>query len=128
MILGLYISTSITGYAIIDLDGRLIEIGSWDTRNKNLYPDLFTKAIFIKKQLMQLEFDYNMQLKGVDVEGMKSREKQKEDRKDERTRIQASQQSELIEQRKAGGKPKNFESAGNDTIGSGFGLEAFGPK
>ena len=56
MILGLDISTSITGYAIIDLDGRLIEIGSWDTRNKNLYPDLFTKAIFFKKQLMQMDY------------------------------------------------------------------------
>jgi hypothetical protein len=64
----------------------------------------------------------------METSGLADREKQKEDRKDKRTKIQASQQSELIEQRKAGGKPKNFESAGNDTIGSGFGLEAFGPK
>jgi len=81
-----------------------------------------------KKELMALEFQYNMQLKNMETSGLAEREKQKEDRKDKRTKIQASQQSELIEQRKAGGKPKNFESAGNDTIGSGFGLEAFGPK
>jgi len=81
-----------------------------------------------KKELMGLEFQYNMQLKGIEVGGMKDREKQKEDRKDERTKIQASQQSELIDQRKTGKSPKNFESAGNDIIGSGFGLEAFGPR
>ena len=81
-----------------------------------------------KKELMELEFQYNMQLKGIEVDGMKERESKKEDRKDERTKIQASQQSELIEQRKTGGTPKNFESAGNDTIGGGFDLEAFDPR
>ena len=81
-----------------------------------------------KKELMALEFQYNMQLKGVETEGLKKREKEKEDRKDERTKIQASQQSEMIEQRKTGGVPKNFESSGNDTIGGGFSLEAFEPR
>ena len=81
-----------------------------------------------KKELMELEFQYNMQLKGIDVDGMKERESQKEDRKDERTKIQATQQSEMIEQRKSGKAPKNFESAGNDTIGGGFDLEAFDPR
>ena len=81
-----------------------------------------------KKELMQLEFQMNMQLKGMDVEGMKSREKEKEDRKDERTKIQATQQSEMIEQRKSGKPPKNFESAGNDILGSGFDLGAFEPR
>jgi hypothetical protein len=81
-----------------------------------------------KKQLMELEFQYNMQLKGLEVDGVKQREKDKEDRKDERTKIQASQQSELIDQRKTGKPPKNFESAGNDIIGGGFDLEAFEPK
>jgi len=76
-----------------------------------------------KKELMALEFQYNMQLKGVEVDGMKDREKQKEDRKDERTKIQATQQSEMIEQRKSGKPPKNFESTGNDILGGGFDLE-----
>ena len=81
----------------------------------------------IKKQLMQLEFQMNMQLKQAEVEGMKGREKEKEDRKDERTKIQASQQSELIDQRKTGGSPKKFESAGNDILG-GFDLGGFEPR
>ena len=51
------------------------------------------------------------------VQSIKERDKQKEDRKDERTRIQASQQSELIDQRKGDKPPKNFESAGNDILG-----------
>jgi len=81
-----------------------------------------------KKQLMALEFQYNMQLKGVDVGSIKQREKEKEDRKDERTKIQATQQSELIDQRKTGKPPKNFESAGNDIVGGGFGMNTFEPR
>ena len=82
----------------------------------------------LKKELMELEFQYNMQLKGIEVDGMKEREKQKEDRKDERTKIQATQQSEMIEQRNSGRPPKNFESAGNDPLGGGFDLGAFEPS
>jgi len=81
-----------------------------------------------KKELMELEFQYNMQLKGIEVDGMKDREKQKEDRKDERTKIQATQQSEMIEQRKSGKPPKNFESSGNDIVGGGFDMGSFEPK
>jgi len=82
----------------------------------------------LKKELMALEFQYNMQLKGAEVQGMKNREKEKEDRKDERTKIQATQQSEMIEQRNSGKPPKNFESAGNDILGGGFDLGAFDPS
>ena len=81
----------------------------------------------IKQQLMELEFNYNMQLTQAQGQSKKSQEEFKEDRKDERTKIQATQQSELIDQRKNDLLPKNFESAGNDTMG-GFGLEQFGPK
>ena len=81
-----------------------------------------------KKELMGLEFQYNMQLKGLEVDGQKQKESDKEDRKDERTKLQASQQSELIEQRQKQTGPKNFESAGNDIIGGGFGLGTFEPK
>ena len=68
-----------------------------------------------------------MELKGIQVEGAKGREKQKEDRKDERTKIQATQQSEMIEQRNSGKPPKNFESAGHDILGGGFDLGSFDP-
>ena len=81
-----------------------------------------------KKELMQLEFEMNMQLKNLEVEGQKTRDKEKEDRKDERTKIQATQQSELIDQRKTDKPPKNFESAGNDILGGGFDLGVFDPR
>jgi len=81
-----------------------------------------------KKELMQLEFQMNMQLKGMEVDAQKEKEKQKEDRKDERTRIQATQQSELIDQRKGDKPPKNFESAGNDILSGDFDLGTFDPR
>ena len=81
-----------------------------------------------KKELMQMEFQMNMQLKGVEAEGKRVGEKEKEDRKDERTKIQATQQSEMIEQRNGGKPPKNFESAGNDILGGGFDLGSFDPS
>jgi hypothetical protein len=81
----------------------------------------------IKKELMELEFRLNLQLRQVDVKQINEKDKFKEDRKDERTRIQATQQSELIEQRKTDSAAKNFESAGFDNLG-GFGLEQFDPR
>ena len=86
------------------------------------------QEVMHKKELMAVEFQYNMQLSGVSTEKEKSKEKEKEDRKDERTRIQASQQSELISQRNNGTPPKNFESAGNDILGGGFDLGMYDPK
>ena len=81
-----------------------------------------------KKELMALEFQYGMQLKNMETQGLANREKEKEDRKDERTKIQASQQSEMIDQRKTNKPPKNFESAGNDILGGGFDLGSFDPR
>jgi hypothetical protein len=86
------------------------------------------QEVEFKKELMALEFQYNMQLKSLEVDGIRDREKQKEDRKDERTKIQATQQSEMIEQRNSGKPPKNFESASNDILGGGFDLGAFDPS
>ena len=86
------------------------------------------QEVELKKQLMALEFQYNQQIQNMQSENLKNRETKKEDRKDERTKIQASQQSELIDQRKTGGSPKKFESSGNDILGSGFGMESFSPK
>ena len=86
------------------------------------------QEVAAKKELMALEFQYNMQLKGIEVDGQKTKESAKEDRKDERAKMQATQQSELIEQRQKQTAPKNFESAGNDIMGGGFGLGTFEPK
>ena len=82
----------------------------------------------MKAQLAAQKFQFDMQLKSLETQGIKDREKTKEDRKDERTKIQASQQSELIDQRKTGGAPKNFEDVSNDILGGGFNLGAFEPK
>ena len=81
----------------------------------------------LKKQLMELEFQFNMQLARAQSDNKRSDETQKEDRKDERTKIQATQQSELIDQRKNDLLPKDFESKGFDNLG-GFGLEQFAPR
>ena len=82
----------------------------------------------IKKELMLHEFQLNVKLKEMDLRVINDKDKYREDRKDERTKIQASQQSELIEQRKNNTPPKNFESTmGFDNLG-GFGLEQFDPK
>ena len=81
----------------------------------------------IKKELMAEEFNYNMQLAKARAQAETQKEKEIEDRKDERTRIQATQQSELIAQRQNDELPKNFESAGFDSLG-GFGLEQFEPR
>ena len=86
------------------------------------------REVGYKKELMQMEFQMNMQLKGMEVENKKFGEREKEDRKDQRTKIQATQQSEMIEQRNGGKPPKNFESAGNDTMGGGFDLSSFDPR
>ena len=82
----------------------------------------------LKKELMAYEFNLNMQMQEKQRGVIDAKEKYKEDRKDERTKIQASQQSQLIEQRQTGGKTKEFESSGNDTMGSGFNMEQFEPK
>ncbi len=76
---------------------------------------------------MQLEFQFNMQLAKIESEGKRSAETQKEDRKDQRTKIQATQQSELINQRQNDLLPTDFESKGFDNLG-GFGLEQFTPR
>ena len=81
----------------------------------------------IKKQLMAEEFQYKMKLAQIEANAQATKEKQIEDRKDQRVKIQGTQQSELIDQRKNDLLPKDFESSGNDNLG-GFGLEQFEPR
>ena len=81
----------------------------------------------IKKELMAMEFQYNMQLAEARAKAEKINIDAVEERKDKRIKMQGTQQSELIDQRKNDTLPKNFESAGNDVLG-GFNLEQFSPK
>ena len=78
----------------------------------------------IKKQLMAEEFQYQLQLAQQKNARVSEKEQFIEDRKDKRTKLQATQQSKMIEQRQNDLLPTDFESSSNDNIG-GFGLEQF---
>ena len=79
-----------------------------------------------KRYLMDLEFQYNMQLKGIEAESLMTREDNREKSKSERISQQNTEQSKLINQRKNNLPPQNFEST-EDTL-DGFDLSSFGPK
>ena len=81
----------------------------------------------IKKQLMAEEFQFQLQLAQAEAQGKRAKENEIEDRKDKRTKLQASQQSQMISQRQNDTLPTDFESAGNDSLG-GFGLDQFDPQ
>ena len=66
----------------------------------------------IKRQLMAEEFNYQLQLEQVKVQAEKQKEQQIEDRKDKRTRIAGTQQSQMIDQRKNDLLPIDFEQQG----------------
>lgn len=80
----------------------------------------------IKEQLMSVEFNYNMQLKGMEVSQIKELDMDKEKAKDDRTKLQATQQSKLIEQRQKDLPAMDFESE-EDSL-DGFSLEQFNPR
>jgi hypothetical protein len=86
------------------------------------------KEAEVKKKLMEYEFQLNMQMRNMDQAQSDRKEMFKEDRKDQRTKMQATQQSELIDQRANNKSPKNFESSGNDIIDGGINLGGFDPR
>ncbi len=63
----------------------------------------------IQKQLAELQFGYDQQLKQMEIGAMQSKEAEIEDRKDKRTQMQATQQSQMIQQRQKDTLPTNFE-------------------
>ena len=75
-------------------------------------------AAQIKQAEMERQFQYDMQLKQMDVQVDKSKEQFIEDRKDKRTKIQATQQSEMISQRKNDGLPIDFENQPDQGLGA----------
>ena len=58
MILGLDISTSITGFCVIDADGEIIRGDAWDMRNKNKFKTEFEKAAHLKEELVRIKVQY----------------------------------------------------------------------
>ena len=68
----------------------------------------------IKRELMDLEFNYNMQLGQQKIAREAEREQDIEKRKDERAKIIGTQQSAMIDQKKNDLLPINFENNGMD--------------
>lgn len=67
----------------------------------------------IDMEIMQMKHQFDIQLKQMESEVFKSRESYKEDRKDQRTKKQATQQSKMIEQRKLDLPATDFEKEQN---------------
>ena len=80
----------------------------------------------LKHELMAREFEFNMQLKGVENQNIEQREALREKAKDRRIGLQNTQNSRMIQQRKQNGPPINFES-NEDTL-DGFSLSQFDPQ
>ena len=64
----------------------------------------------LDQQKMMMQHKNDMELKNVEVKGMSEKEKLIEDRKDKRSKMEATQQSEMISQRKNDSLPINFEN------------------
>ena len=74
----------------------------------------------IKTMLMAEQFNYDLKLAQVELQQVKAKEEYIEDRKDKRTKLQATQQSTMINQRKNDLLPTDFEQQGQ---GLGIDLE-----
>ena len=70
----------------------------------------------IRQREMQIQHEFDLQLKKMEVDAMRNKEQYIEDRKDKRTKMEGTQQSKMIEQRKLNLMPTNFEktSPGNN--------------
>jgi len=62
---------------------------------------------------LEMRYQFDMQLKQMDVSRVKEREQFIEDRKDNRTKLQATQQSAMIQQRQQELLPTDFETQSN---------------
>jgi len=66
----------------------------------------------IKKQIMAEQFQYDLQLAQQQNARVSEKEQFMEDRKDKRTKLQATQQSKMIDQRQNDLLPTDFENSG----------------
>jgi len=67
-------------------------------------------AAQLEQEKMQAQFEYDMQLKQMDMQQMDAKEARIEDRKDKRIKMEGTQQSKMIDQRKNDLSPIDFES------------------
>ena len=70
----------------------------------------FQEQAQIKAQEMQLQHQFDLELKQMEVQAMKEKESLIEDRKDKRTQMEGTQQSEMIDQRNNDLMPIDFEN------------------
>ncbi len=87
---------------------------------------LLEKESELKSRLMAEEFNYNIQLGGMETQSLSAREKEREAAKAKRISQQNTEQSKLIDQRKNNLPPLNFES--NEDSLDGFDLGEFEPR
>ena len=80
----------------------------------------------VKQQLMAQEFEYQKQLAQIKLGVESSKEKEIEDRKDKRVKLQGTQQSQLINQRQNDSAPVDFEGGDSSQLGT-FGLQNMMP-
>ena len=70
----------------------------------------------MKKKMAEHQYTMDYSLKKLEIQGLTDREAAREDRKDERTKIQATQQSEMIDQRQKNKPPKNFQETSDGNM------------
>jgi hypothetical protein len=80
----------------------------------------------LKQMLMATEFEYQMQLKGIEQSQLDAREQSREKAKNSRINQQSTNQSKMIEQRKRNTPSINFES--NEDSLDGFDFAEFDPR
>tara|TARA_R110001592_G_scaffold5408_4_gene29786 strand:- start:17267 stop:19660 length:2394 start_codon:yes stop_codon:yes gene_type:complete len=81
------------------------------------------KELAIKTQLAEQKFGYDMQLAQVDVQKDVRREQMIEDRKDQRSKLEATQQSAMIQQRQDDLLPTDFsDPAGGASLSQEMGM------
>ncbi len=61
MILGLDISTSITGATVLDENENILYNDVWDLRNKNKFPSIFDKAEYVKNKILELNDMFHLE-------------------------------------------------------------------
>ena len=82
----------------------------FEQANNQLEIQRMNLAAQLKQQEMQMQHQFDMQLKQMDMEAVGEKEKMIEDRKDKRIKMEGTQQSEMITQRKNDLLPIDFEN------------------
>ena len=81
----------------------------FEQANNQLEIQRMNLAAQLKQQEMQMQHQFDMQLKQMDMEAVGQKEQMIEDRKDKRIKMEGTQQSQMIDQRKNDLLPINFE-------------------